>query len=799
MTAAPTTRKALWGVVAALALTLVPGWLMAPTAVAAGPPELSRYDLVHNCYALRSEQTGNWVAKGGGGYTATAVSPEAAEPFRMQATGMDADGRIRYLFYGPSRDHMARTALTDGVAPAAQPSDDADWTVNEDGGAFRIVNDFAGRDLAVNGADALVTVPEGSGGEAGRFTVDEVAGCADYPEIEVNVEGEPTKGAGPNAPVKGFVETHMHHMAFEFLGTKVHCGRPWHRFGAPSALVDCPDHGDTNIPQTEGCAAVLENALSGTTCHDTGGWPTFAGWPRHHHYTHEQSYYKWVERAWRGGLRVFVNLMVENRVLCELYPLTPRTHSCNEMDSVRLQLQRVRELERYIDAQSGGPGEGFYRIVESPEEARRVINEGKLAVVLGMEVSEPFGCRLMQPGDMPLCTEGQVRDGIEELYDLGVRQVELVNKFDNALTGVAGDGGSTGTITNLGNLNSAGTFWDLENCTNEDADINHDHSPTSLSHNDDALIANGLDQFGDATGITLPIYGSGPHCNQRGLSMLGEIAVRELMDRGMLFDPDHMSMLGRNQALDLVESEGYSGVMTSHSWSTDNALPRISALGGLIGPSAKSPEKFVGDWNHIREHGYDQMNPYLFGFGYGADMNGFAQQGEPPGTEVTYPFQSAIDPNVTIHRQVSGERTFDINQDGSAHYGLYADWVEAVRLIGGEEIIDDMANGAEAYLQMWERAVGPSGPDPDPDPGSGPGPGGSGGSGAQPGAAPPPKKGKPAAGKKRKCSALRGKLKKAKKKTAKRKLRRQIRKRGCLKPKKKKSRKRRSSKPQPGS
>ncbi len=50
----------------------------------------------------------------------------------------------------------------------------------------------------------------------------------------------------------------------------------------------------------------------------------------------------------------------------------------------------VRELENYIDAQSGGPGRGWFRIVRGPFQARRVINQGKLAVVMGMETSKPF-------------------------------------------------------------------------------------------------------------------------------------------------------------------------------------------------------------------------------------------------------------------------------------------------------------------------------------------------------------------------------------------------------------------------
>jgi hypothetical protein len=65
---------------------------------------------------------------------------------------------------------------------------------------------------------------------------------------------------------------------------------------------------------------------------------------------------------------------------------------------------------------------------------------------------------------------------------------------------------------------------------------------------------------------------------------------------------------------------------------------------------------------------------------------------------------------VVIDRQVSGTRTYDINTDGVAHYGLYPDWIEDLRLQAGDEIVEDLARGSEAYLQMWERAQGVPGP-----------------------------------------------------------------------------------------
>ena len=95
-------------------------------------------------------------------------------------------------------------------------------------------------------------------------------------------------------------------------------------------------------------------------------------------------------------------------------------------------------------------------------------------------------------------------------------------------------------------------------------------------------------------------------------------------------------------------------------------------------------------------------------------MNGLGAQGGPRGADVpnpvTYPFRGLG--GVTIERQHAGERVYDINVDGVAQYGLYPDWIEDLRLVAdaqrgdGDAIALDMARGAEAYLQTWERALG---------------------------------------------------------------------------------------------
>ena len=512
------------------------------------------------------------------------------------------------------------------------------------------------------------------------------------------MRGPQSRGASSFEEVRGFLDSHLHITAFEFLGGRVHCGRPWHAYGVTYALADCPDHFLAG-----GSAAVVENLL-GTggplDQHDPIGWPTFRDWPAPHSLTHEQTYFRWIERAWRGGLRMVVNLFTDNRVLCEAYPL--KQNSCDEMASTRLQAARIRELERYIDAQHGGPGEGWLRIVVDPYEARRVMNEGKLAVVLGIELSEPFGCRNLL--GQPECTAEEVDRQIAELHDLGIRQMFAVHKFNNALGGTTGDGGSSGPITNTGNLLSTGQFLDLESCdpASTGAHDQHQELPVDGGAASD-VIGQVLADHVPAGIMPAPIYPPPHHCNVQGLTDLGRHAIEAMIRQGIIIDVDHMSVRARRAALDVIEAARHSGVISSHSWGTPDAEPRVLGSGGLVASYAGDSEGFVENWKRIRSVAPEG---FLFGLGYGADMNGLGGQGDPRQGDdpVVYPFAGFG--GTTIDHQVSGTRTYDINLDGVAHYGLYPDWIEDLRHIAGDEIVEDLSRGPEAYLQMWERADG---------------------------------------------------------------------------------------------
>ncbi|MCL2535133.1 MAG: membrane dipeptidase [Nocardiaceae bacterium] len=655
---------------------------LSPDPTDPGPPSDPVYGLAGGCYTLAADAAPGFVTRDGDGFR-TGADAASATRFRMQAAQLG-----RFLFYGNDSTQIAGEKDRVTASPQATPA--TDWTLTFTDGTYTATGTVTGKQLSVGRPDGRLTVTDpGTDPEAGRFRLTPADGCADFPEVEVNATGTPV-GATPSGEVRGFIDAHVHMNANEFIGGEIRCGKPYSPLGVTVALQDCEDHKPNGLP------ALLENVLSHGDpfeSHDTTMWPSFADVPAYDSMTHEQTYYRWVERAWRGGLRIFSNLLVSNRVLCELYPL--RSNPCDEMETVRIEARQAHEIQDYVDAQYGGPGRGWFRIVSSPEDARRVAASGKLAVTLGMEISEPFGCGVQHGAAQ--CTEQDIDAGLDELYAMGVRQVILTHKFDNAFGGVRFDEGITGTAVNIGNFLGTGEFWQAEPCTGVATD-----NPIGNVGADVAELTKSL-----PPGVTLPVYPPGDVCNARDLTPLGEYAIRGLMQRGMIVDIDHMGVKTADSALKILEAAHYSGVVSSHGWTDPSNYPRIYKLGGFVASYAGPAENFVDEWRAARK---DRDDDYYFGYGFGADTNGFGSQPSPPkngGHLVDYPF-TTFDGGTVMDQQRAGTRVFDFNTDGLAEYGMIPDWIEGMREFAGDDgqqFMDDMSRGAEAYLQMWERVA----------------------------------------------------------------------------------------------
>jgi hypothetical protein len=169
----------------------------------------------------------------------------------------------------------------------------------------------------------------------------------------------------------------------------------------------------------------------------------------------------------------------------------------------------------------------------------------------------------------------------------------------------------------------------------------------------------------------------------------------------------------------VLEQRRYSGVISPHGWMDPGNWPRIWKLGGVAFPAHADAAKFVQEWRDMRP----VRTPYLLGWGFGADLGGLSTQPEGPDPKgelqiPLYPFKS-LDGSVTFGPEQRGSGSFDYTRVGVANYGMYADWLadvkrdyerEAAAGPGGASLTRDLLNGAEAYLEMWERADGVPGP-----------------------------------------------------------------------------------------
>jgi microsomal dipeptidase-like Zn-dependent dipeptidase len=428
--------------------------------------------------------------------------------------------------------------------------------------------------------------------------------------------------------------------------------------------------------------------------HAVEGWPTFAGWPTNDTNTHQQVYYRWLERMWLAGERLIVAQAVEDEPLCRIEP--ERSHSCDEMHTAALQVRRFRALERYVDAQSGGRGEGWFRLVEGPAQARRVIADGKLAVVAGVESSAVLGCDVRAD-----CRRKDVDRGIERLKRLGISSLFVAHWTNNAFAGAALEGGTKGTFINVFNELATGEYFKTGPCP----DPSQGEEVNTLGPVEMAV----LSQFFPKTAgmDPMPAYPPGKQCNVRGLTRLGTYLIRRLMAEGMMIDVDHMSERARDRVLDIAVQRDYP-LVSSHngtggSW-TPAELKQLFRAGGFASSTPAQGPQLAEKIIALRA--YANGGQGTGAVGLGTDTGGFSTLPGPsePGTEIAYPF-AGYRSGVEFGRQVTGERVFDLNTDGVAHYGLFADLLAQMRAAdGGATATRSLFSSAEAYLQAWEAA-----------------------------------------------------------------------------------------------
>lgn len=708
------------------------------------------YAFAQGCYALDATDPGStdtrWLEVG-----------EEETSFRFSARTADEGSRFflkpsdlgTYLFYDADGQYLiaeeGELRRTDTLDSDVLLLDDAfispaEWELSvsaHDPDRFQLRNRASGEYLTRQG-----TTPEES--DAGVIALYPTEGCAEFPELTLDADGVVEPRTFGDGSVYGFVETHSHVFSnMGFGGGGIFHGAPYHRLGVEHALPDCtPFHGPEGRRDIFGAGFDDLNAdfdadtfvsalVSGRLPefnHHTEGYPTFTDWPAApFSSTHQTQYYRWIERAWMGGLRLMIQHATTNAVICDLMVgqnIQPTRYSCNDMVAVDRIIEETYALERYIDAQWGGPGLGWFRVVQTPADARRVIEEGNLAVVLGIETSNLFDCFLTPPPGMERCTEADVLAQLDRYHELGVRVMFPVHKYDNGFS--AGDGDRS--FIELGNWINSGHWSSFtEDCSTEypgdggDVFFGGINMPRavydSMAPNDFSGFANSpIGTVGPFLDEILMGRLEGDYCQSHGLTALGEFLLTEMMRRGMIIEFDHFNRRAYERAWQMVQDAAYPGIAGTHG---RNFGGRVFELGGVskagLGRCADpaNPAAMLGglgrDWATIEAQGGYVAE------GFGFDLNGFAGAPGPRFGErsrcseaqenpVEYPFTSYAG-DVTFTEPRVGERVLDFNTEGMSHLGLVPELIEDARRNGvTDEELEPLFRSAEAYLRMWEAA-----------------------------------------------------------------------------------------------
>lgn len=706
------------------------------------PVPLDTYGFVNGCYSVRSGDT--YLAASASGDAFEFVSDEnAAARFFMKASDLGT-----YLLY----DHNGGYLVAEDGPLLRQTTLQSDMSLNDDsyvsGAEWLPENseiDPEQYQLRNRRTDQLLAA-DGVAAEGLPITFEPATECREHPELTLDASGTITRTTFEDGTLYGIVDTHSHILSnFAFGGGSLFHGAPFHRLGVEHALPDCaPFHGEMGRKDFFGyvfdmqgnnggqeLTTLLPDLVAGELSMDnhlTAGYPEFTEWPNGPtRSTHQVQYYRWLERAWLAGLRLVVQHATTNSVICNFTVgagLQTSRYSCDDMVAVDRILAETVNMERYIDAQAGGPGLGWFRIVRTPAEARTVIEAGKMAVVLGIETSNLFECTLTPVDGNPTCDETYVREQLDHYYDLGVRALFPVHKYDNKFT--PGDGDRS--FIELGNFVNSG-HW-----SNFTLDCPPDLSTQGFDSGDvyfgglnmprdtyDSPPPNDLSNYPeDPVGI-ISLYIQeilapslvGPYCQNATMTPLGETMLHEMMMRGMLIEVDHLPQWSYVRAFELLEAADYPPV-GSHGRNYDGRLYQLGGVsqGGFGVCREAQPgatvQGFVNKIQFIADSGGYPAE------GFGFDLNGFAGARGPrfgdgicstPQTDpITYPFNSYAG-DIEFTEPVIGNRTLDFNTEGLVHIGLLPELIEDARRDAlSDADIEPLFRSAEGYIRMWEKA-----------------------------------------------------------------------------------------------
>src|SRR5271157_5832503 len=518
----------------------------------------------------------------------------------------------------------------------------------------------------------------GSGGEQMRQEVVEIPASNrrlparirlfdDTAQGHINVDYirfTPERPPGSRLPVWGYADYHTHPMTHLAFGSNDKRHIIWGNPGGsyqdyvsdPSRITkDIPHcihgHGGGYLSEAFINNAQLFNDSIGSVIkafllpHKRSGGPQFVDFPNHLMGAHEQMHVTMIRRNYEGGLRLMVALVTDNWGAAFLTGVAEHgiVPLVKEPDTVVAQMKGLRDLVALNSS--------WMEIAQSSADARRIIQQNKLAIVPGVELD--------QLGTYDPDPEKEV----DFLWQLGVRAVIPIHAVDNAIGSPAILNAPYNWLNDFiaggakqvrpGSLGPS-KFFEIEA---DDCAANHEAPGECVIHRLDPspqlrlVIARPIFTFFQrAPGFVVAkadSFNTGQlgQKNKYGLKpKTGPDYIRALMRHGMIVDTAHMSDKSVNDTYALLaERPGYPAVISHAHFRkeglydpdteiddylvseydiSDSNLEKVKNAGGVVGPfmhqARINPDSIDVHISHITDDCGNSSKGFAFAFHYAA-------------------------------------------------------------------------------------------------------------------------------------------------------------------------------------
>lgn len=603
-----------------------------------------------------------------------------------------------------------------------------------------------------------VVIENGNDTRIIAVVVDTAFGTKDF-EYKARLANNPIKNN--IGPVAGIADLHVHQFADIAFGARM----MWGAHDGPVETALAPEQLSTNNPK--GVMEVVEqlgnvsldaNILmymalgsknkdglptksdEGFVTLSTGGFPYYTDWPHHADRSHQQAHISWLEEAVmrnrkeKENLSLMVLSIVHNDILCKVYKAfdpygnVPIRNSqgritgwksaswkCEDDESVKLQLNAAHALERKYP---------WYRIALNPWHARQIIKDGHLAVVVSLETDKPLSdqsgkysnwehtldfyrskgvttLQVVHESDSIFCGAAQHRNMMKYLQGLHSPINSIVNKTRNKTPFDLHESGERR------GQNKLGVTPDGEKLI--DAMVAR-HMPIDLAHGSvrcrEGIISRVPKDYGlydSHTKFEKLLQTAGANLNELNLKSDENFPPYSVIQREKTF-------VVREDMIDLYrDNKVLLGLRTaSIDVDTAPAAPGDPSIHGYKNDCPGSAQSFAQQVKYANDK--DLL------FAYGTDFNtGVSQLGPRFGKERCYASHPGIKVKERTNRPVGDAPPIPARAesvrpiagtnyyfDGLATIGWLPELTNDLRAMGVPGA-DKLTNGAENYIQMWQR------------------------------------------------------------------------------------------------